>query len=295
MTFKQIVHFHHIYNHQNITKAANEIHISQPALSASIKALEMFLGVNLLKRIKGRIVITEEGEFFYNKSLPFIRDYDKLVQDMADVADKGKYIKIGIPLHLSTLMIPLVFHEFHSNFSDVKIEIVEAGAFDLVQKVLDEEIQIAVVGVNRDFHEMLNMTNLFKSRVCFCVSRNHPYAKLKTISFEEAIKGEIVMFDSGFYLNKLVLDRCNVMGIKPNILFTTNQLSTIKNIVSNKIACAFMIDVSVDNREDIIAIPLEVNMYVDVGIVTKKRTHIYKNVQHLHDFIVARLSKKKTK
>jgi DNA-binding transcriptional LysR family regulator len=269
----------------NITKASQELFISQPALTSSIKMLEKSLKVNLIHRIKGRISITHEGEIFLTQSLELINNYDKLKETMADLADKRKQVKIGIPLQVSVVMIPIIFGEFHKKFKDIKIEVMESGGIHIINEVLQGNIQIAVTGIDTDFNDFLDIKHLFKSRACFCVSKNHRYAKYDKIDFSEAINEELVSFNKGFYINKLMYKYCEEMDVVPNILFETNQIYTIKRMVSSNTACAFMLEDALESNDNIVGIPLVQDFDINIGIITKKGTQLYKDPQKALDFI----------
>ena len=89
--------FYVVANHSNITKASEELNISQPAISKSIKNLEDQLGGNLFIRTKRGVILTEEGKEFYNyikQAMEYINNAEKKFTNLINL--ETGCIKIGI-------------------------------------------------------------------------------------------------------------------------------------------------------------------------------------------------------
>ena len=290
MTIKQLCHFQEVCKYKNVTKAAKELYISQPALTTSLKNLEESLGVNLIARNKGKIEITEEGEFFLKKSIELLKHYNKVLEETKDFIDKRKRIKIGLPMQIGVLMLPFIFKDFHNKFEDIKIEIVESGGINTIQRILKEEIQIAITGIStgisKESLEDLNVTPLFKSKICLCVSKNSSLANLKSIKLEEAVKTELVSLGDDFFIKKIIDRECKKLNLVNNPLLVTNQLYTIKTMIYSEIASAFLIEAAISEKDAIIPIPLEENIYVNISLITKKNIQLYKDVKKIKRFIL---------
>ena len=286
MTFIQLKHFSSVYKNKSITGAAKELYTSQPTVTTSIKKLEQELEVNLLKRVGGKIIPTEEGHFFYAKSQIILDNYDKLIEEMSVLINKRKHLKIGVPFHVNLVILPIIFKEFHEKYPDVQIEIVEKGGLELIQSLLNEEIQILITAVDKQYEDLLNIKHLFKTNICFCVSKEHELAKQKTITFERAFKETLIMFTGNSYKTRIIKEKAKELNIKPKILFTTNQIASLKKSIANNFACGFMIDVSIEKEDNIVKIPLEEPVCIQINIITKKGVQLYSHVKSAYSFIV---------
>ncbi len=286
MTIKQIQHFQSICKYKNITKAAEHLFISQPALTMSLKSLENSLGIQLIKRSKRTISLTKEGEFFLEKSQDFIKHYNRLIEETKDFINERKYIKIGIPLQIGVLMLPIIFNEFKNAFEDVKIEILETGGISTVTRILDEDIQIAVTGISKNYSSDLIIEPLFKAKVCLCVNKNSTLVNVKSIKLEDALKEKLVSLGDTFFLSKILKEEIEKKELKNDVLFTSNQLGTVKTIINSGLASALLIESAIAENDDIIAIPLEEDIYAEIAIVTKKNVQLYKDTKKIKDFFI---------
>lgn len=291
MTIKQLQHFQGICIYKSITKAAEKLYISQPALTTSLKNLEKDLNINLLKRSKSKIILTKEGEFFLNKTNEFLKHYDNLLEETKDFLNEYKYIKIGIPLQIGVLMLPVIFSEFQNQFQDIKIEIFETGGISTVQRVLDEEIHIAITGIPENFSSELLIEPLFKDKVCLCVKKNHKYANLKSIKLEDAINEKHVGLGDTFFVSKILKEEIKKRNLDNKILFTTNQLGTIKTMINSGIASALLIRSAISEEDNIVAIPLEEDITANISIVTKKNISLYRDTKQIKEFFIKRFKK----
>ena len=88
MELQQLQYFLVAAKYEHITKAANSLHIAQPALSQSIKRLEMELGVKLFERKKGGIVLTNSGKLLVEELKPIMKSLDNLPKKLSDTARK---------------------------------------------------------------------------------------------------------------------------------------------------------------------------------------------------------------
>lgn len=116
--------FESVANNKNITKAANELNISQPAISKSIKNLENQLGGKLFARTKRGVILTKEGEELYkyiNKALEYIKSAENKFTELINL--ESGTIRIGISTTLARHFLTPYLEKFHKLYPNIKIEI----------------------------------------------------------------------------------------------------------------------------------------------------------------------------
>ena len=94
-----------VCRYNNITKAAEELYVSQPAISSSIKDLETEFGVKLFYRQNNKLLLTDEGEYFLDKVTDILGAVDILSTQMKDLGNNLNHIKIGVPSMVGTLSL----------------------------------------------------------------------------------------------------------------------------------------------------------------------------------------------
>ena len=127
--------FYVVAKNKHMTKASNELHISQPAISQSIKKLEDQLGGTLFLRSNKGMELTEEGKMFYEyvkSALELINNAENEFTSFKDL-DKGE-IKIGCSTTLTKLVLINVLKDFHKDYPNININITN----DLTSNLINE-------------------------------------------------------------------------------------------------------------------------------------------------------------
>ena len=116
--------FYVVAKHKHMTKASEELHISQPAISQSIKKLEDQLGGTLFLRSNKGMELTEEGKMFYDYvkgALELINNAENEFTSFKDLS-KGE-IKIGCSTTLTKLVLLDALKNFHSDYPNINVDI----------------------------------------------------------------------------------------------------------------------------------------------------------------------------
>lgn len=93
---RQIQYFQAVVRNNSFSEAAEECHISQSAISQQVQALERELGFRLLERKNRRFTLTPAGEYFYQKSLILVADYERICRESARIAHgKNASLRVG--------------------------------------------------------------------------------------------------------------------------------------------------------------------------------------------------------
>ena len=141
--------FYVVANHSNITKASEELNISQPAISKSIKNLEDQLGGNLFIRTKRGVILTEEGKEFYNyikQAMEYINNAEKKFTNLINL--ETGCIKIGINTTLTKEFLLPFLEEFHSLYPKIDIQIMTGLTTELISKLKNGLIDIVILNIN---------------------------------------------------------------------------------------------------------------------------------------------------
>ena len=148
MKISQMEYFSCVCRCGSITKAAKELHISQPSVTAAVHELEKELGVNLFLRRNNKIQLTEEGWFVQERIDGILKSMDTLNRDLNDFVGQKNHIRLGVPLQIGSFLLPLLFGKFRQEYPDISLEIEESGAIDIVKKLLDDQLDLAILSVD---------------------------------------------------------------------------------------------------------------------------------------------------
>lgn len=149
MELKQLKYFIAVADAKNFSKAAQNLYVTQPALSQQITKLEYELGVTLIERTTRAVRLTKAGELLYQRSIPFLLDMENIVQDVKLVNDTGFHhetVRIGLIDSSFPLEHTALFEYFdciRTQFSDVQFEFLPFRMETVAQSLSNNEFLIA--------------------------------------------------------------------------------------------------------------------------------------------------------
>ena len=140
--------------------------------------------------------------------------------------------------------------------------------------------------------QLLPMTT---SQIVACVPENSPLAAKDRLTKEDIAAANVIMLKEGSFLRQTILGKLKEQSITPNIVLESNQVVTIKGLVASGVGISFLLDMVLEDAPGVKAIPLEVPLFVDVGLAWKKDRYISKAAQSFIDFCRDTLRKHKDK
>ena len=272
MTISQLKYFIEVCRWGNITKASQELHISQPSVSAAIKELENEFGVLLFQRVNGRLKITDEGRFFLVRAYKLIDSCNRLEGLMKGSGSEKKKISIGLTPMIATSIFPSLYDEFMKKYPDTEFEIEERGSSTVHDKLYSGEIDVAIALLSALDVNAFYTRVLYSTEFCLCVSRNHPLAKHTSADITDLKKVPLALLSGNTYHSQVLLNRFEKQGIVPDIVLRSNQLQTIQRTVSQGDACTFLLKEAVKPIKDAVAVPLKEPIPVDIALLWDKHT-----------------------
>lgn len=189
--------FNEVANSGNITLAAERLHISQPAVSKSIKSLENQLGGTLFVRTKKGVILTEEGKELHNyikTAIDYIRSAENKFTDMISL--NTGLIRIGISRTLVKEFLLPYLEEFHKSYPNIKIEIVTNKASELVPKLRNGLLDLVIANLPIKNYKDIDIINLKEIQDVFVVNKKFNIDK-STISLEELNNYPLILQPKG--------------------------------------------------------------------------------------------------
>lgn len=269
MNLNQLTYFKTVCKFSNITKAAAELHVSQPAITKAIKELESELGIELFNRGHRKITITPEGKFFLQKCSNVLYSISSLIDEMKDFgSNKRRVVKIGIPPIIGTVVLPRLLFEIKDKLN-IELEIFEASSPDTTDMVVNEELDLALVLFckNEDKkYPLLDHKIIRYSDLRFCTSKHNHLANNKHVKISELENEHLISFSP----NILAEDLFKANNIKHHYKLYTNQIVTVRNYIVNNIASTFQFPEAFAKDREIVSIPLSERVPLNFVVISKK-------------------------
>lgn len=200
--------FYTVANTGNITKAAEELMISQPAISKSIKNLEEQLGGQLFIRTKRGVILTDEGKEFYNyisRAMEYIYNAENKFKDLINL-NTGT-IKIGISSTLTKEFLTPYLEIFHSKYPKIDIQIITNLSGELIPKLKNGLIDIMILNiVDESLDKDINIIPCKEIQDCFVVNSTYKDLINKELSFSDLNDYPLILQSKGSNTRKFLDD-----------------------------------------------------------------------------------------
>ena len=191
--------FYVVANNKNITKAANELNISQPAISKSIMNLEEQLGGKLFIRTKRGVILTTEGLELYQyikHAIEYINNAENKFTQLVNL--ETGCIKIGISVTLTKEFLLPYLEEFHNKYPKIDIEIVTNISTELISKLRNGLIDIIILNLNdKKYDDDLEIIKCKKVNDCFVVNKKYIELLDKNLSINELNNYPLILQPKG--------------------------------------------------------------------------------------------------
>jgi DNA-binding transcriptional LysR family regulator len=176
MDFRELQYIVSIAKHQNITRASEEVFVTQPTLSKFVQTLENYLGQPIFRRLGNKFLLTYAGERYVEKAKVMLGIKRELEQELADIMKENiGELKIAFPIMRGTYMLPRTLPEFSKEFPKVKITVKEANSAALEDMILEGEIDIAFFTLPIK-HQDITYDIIKDEEVVLVMSPSHPLA-----------------------------------------------------------------------------------------------------------------------
>lgn len=274
MKIVQLEYFCAVCRYHSITQAAQKLYVTQPAISNAVRELEKEFSVSLFIRSKNRMILTKEGEIFYQKARQLLDTINHTSSELYDLGRQTVPIRIGIPPLLSTIFFPDMLIKFHKEHPSVPVELYEYGSIRAARLVMEETLDLALVNMNFYEIDKLNSHQIISDRIIFCVSPEHHLANEKEVSVEMLKDENLIMYNTDSVLNATLYSRFEKSGIKPNVIMHASQLYTIRNFIHDHLGGGFLYTSLLKNLPGLIGIPIVPPITQEIGLVWKKGKYV---------------------
>lgn len=216
----------------NFTKAAAQLHISQPAVTKHIKELEQHYKVTLFDRQPNALALTDAGRILYKHAAIIMEQYELLDFDMNALLDRmvGD-LHIGSSTTISQYVLPAILASFHQRYPDVHIFLANENSNRVLQLLLQKDIDIALVE-GKTNNSNVHFTTFLEDELVLVCSNKNTLIKRQPIKISELTTLPFVMRegDSGTY--EIIEEQLKQAGVPMDKLHINMHLASSESIKS---------------------------------------------------------------
>lgn len=215
MQLHQLRYMVSVAEHQSFTKAAAQLLVAQPSVSAAVRGLERELGIDLFHRTRGLVTLTPAGEAFLPWARQVLADCDAGVAAVGDLVglQRGR-LSLGATPSITTDLLPPVLAEFNRRFPKVDLSLQEGGSRRLVTSLELGDIELALVILPVE-HAWVRTEALIDEQLVLALPLDHPLAGRDHIAVADLEGLPLVMFRDGYDLREATVAVCRTAGFHP--------------------------------------------------------------------------------
>lgn len=195
MTLRHLKIFVAVCELSSITKAAEKLYISQPAVSCVVKELEDYYGIKLFDRISKRLYLTEAGMNFLDHAAHIVSLFSEMENNVRDLDKIGK-LRIGSSITIGTNFMPIYVHIFKTLYPQTDVYVTIDSSDKIERKILQNELDFALIEGNVHSKSIISETYMDDALVIICCV-DHPFCKSKYVMAEQFISEPFLLREKG--------------------------------------------------------------------------------------------------
>lgn len=242
LNFHQLHLFYAVAQARSFSRAAQELGVSQPAVSIQVQELERSLGTVLLSRKPRGVDLTEAGRTVFE----YAQRIFSLAQEMQGAVDELQGLRRGrLTLGASStpgeFILPGIIAQFTTMHPGIQIELLIANTAATVERVLRRELHMGVVGeaLEDESGELVSMP-LIEDEVVFIASPRHPLAQRDELTLEEVATAGLVTREAGS-ATRASVERClQALEVKPRIVAELGSNQAVKQATATGLGIGIM-------------------------------------------------------
>ncbi|KHD86597.1 LysR family transcriptional regulator [Heyndrickxia ginsengihumi] len=275
MEWHQIQYFQMVAKTQHITRAAEQLSISQPALSRSIAKLEEELGVQLFDRKGRNIYLNRYGEMFLNRVEQSIKQIEIGKQEIRDEIhpDHGTISLAFLP-SLGMSIVPEIVSSYQNQYFNVKFHLTQDSTKQVMEQLKSGNVDLALIALLHDDKDIV-WEPLLTEELFLIVSVDHWLASYDEVDLKMIAKEPFISFKDGYGLRTIIHHLCNEAGFSPNIVFEGEEIGTVSGFVGAKLGVSLVPDLQVLDKNKVKLIHLKhPRCKRDVGVAWLKDSYL---------------------
>ncbi len=288
MEFKQLEAFVAVVDYNSFSEAARHLYLTQPTISAHIRALETELNSKLIIRTTKRLTVTDRGQQLYDCACRMLNMRNNLLEEFTGA--KKKIIELGASTIPSSYLLPELLSAFGKILPDVYFHSWQSDSADAIEKVIDGSVDLSLVGQKNEAESCCFLPFCNDSLVIAApVNRHFLQLKNTSATFRDFLGEAFILRENGSGTKKEMDRYLEKEGISPaslNVIARMNDLESIKKSIVNGLGISILSARSVldlEKTKQILLFPLEESAYTRTFYIVYNKNRILK--PHVKQFI----------
>jgi LysR family hydrogen peroxide-inducible transcriptional activator len=213
-------------------RAAQRCHVSQPTLSAQLKKLENYLGVQLIERHPRRVSLTETGAKIVPLARRMIEESDEIISLARNEHDPlAGRLNVALIPTIGPYLLPLVTRRLRKQLPRLKLMLYEYQTGPLLEKLRAGDVDVGVLALPVP-SDGLECRELYEEPFTLAVPNTSPIAKKSHVKLEDIADETLLLLEDGHCLRDQALDVCSRINVRESEDYRATSLETLRQMVA---------------------------------------------------------------
>lgn len=233
MELQQLEYFRVLAKTQHVTQAAEQLGITQPALSRAIARLERDLGVSLFDHPGRSVRLNRFGRAYLAHVERALGAIEEGRRELADLADRESgIVAFGFAHALAARVVPDLIASFRTDRPRARFQLLQNASHIILDELEAGDVDLALVSPIPPTGERIETTEVASEELFLVVPHDHRLAKRRTVRLAELRDDTFVCLREGYGLRALTDDFCARAGFAPKIAFEGEEIATLRSLVA---------------------------------------------------------------
>ncbi|MCB1759885.1 MAG: LysR family transcriptional regulator [Gammaproteobacteria bacterium] len=217
----------------SFSRAADQLFITQPAVSKRIASLEEKLATRLFDRIGRSVSLTETGRHLRDRASRILREVEDLQRSVSELdGEVAGTLTMATSHHIGLRRLPPVLKAYNQAYGRVKLDIRFMDSEEACLAVEQGSLELAIVTLPPNPAATLRLREIWRDHLCFVAAEDHPLTKLSRVTPEDLVRYPALLASWGTYTREILERALKPTQLRLQIGMTTNYLETLKMLAS---------------------------------------------------------------
>jgi DNA-binding transcriptional LysR family regulator len=231
-----------VARHRSLTKAADELFLTQSAVSQQIRRLEQELGVEVFHRTSRRVEPTAEGRVILRHAQRVLAEVDGLHSELEEITGLlSGQLRIGGVYPTGPYDIVAMLADFRAAHAGVAIHMVEDTQDDALAALRADDLDCAFIAHDPDaLGDEFAASLVWKDELVVALPSGHPFAAEDRVTFEQLASEDLIAYRENSAIRRRLERKMADRGLEPRNAFICTEMAAVRALASNGLGLAVM-------------------------------------------------------
>jgi DNA-binding transcriptional LysR family regulator len=250
LNINQLRAFYTVAKSGSVTKAAQQLMVTPPAITMQVKQLEKAVGIRLAYREGNSVSLTDVGKTVFERAEKIfgeIHDMEDFLEDIS--TGKSGELQIGCSQTAAKYLMPQLVAAFKDAYPGIRIVLDQGTNAVMLQSILDQKNELVLIG-NRSDDKRLKMKIIGKIEVVLTTAAESIYFPSEEISVSDVSTAPMIIPKQGSALREAVLEYLRKFRVTPSVAIESANMDLIKELVSQDKGVSFLESYGLEEPKD---------------------------------------------